>query len=557
MIRCLPEGFDMPTRQTCYGGSRSSSFCLAVLLAAVVTSIPFHDSAASAAPSNPAPAPTKTETLSASAQPSSQYRAGIPVQQPLESGAADVDILRAELYEQGKIVAGLQQRIEATESKANRVQGYLNWLFAGGVAIGAWGFIRSERRTSQLHEIAVAGETASQGRVEQAHATLLDASQKTLNLVNDTLALAKEASNRATETMKHKAEEGLREVDTAAREQIGRIHASRKFKSTIEESSIRKEILKIAGDLATREGYILAQDVKLTPACYFIKGVKAYDEGHSHSAEAAFRRAADTSDATAGALALFWRGYVFNNIGDFRQAVECFTRALDSQEAGSAWHLDLRRILIETQFFADAKGLRPDVALVTDVVRHVEAELTKLEAEVGRRRALAVPASVTGRLKQLRGNVNVWAHTQTLEETFLIEAEAAFAHKESTEDLWTLFGRASSRAVLGREVTTSEWSRVAEMCRRELISRGEPRHLALLTLTRLYVTSYSREHARDAGEAMDQLRAHFEDTDDSEWLYSQRQKRNVPRDEFMNEAEDVFAKAKTLLDEAATNGHDA
>ncbi len=530
----------MPTSQTCYGSSRPSSFWLAVLFTVVVTSTSMPNSSASASTSNPTPAnSTKAEILSGSAQQSPPYRPDM-----LESVAGDIKSLRDELYQQGKIVVGLEQRIEAIDKTADRVQGYLTGLIILGLFIGILGFIRSERRTNQLHEIAVAGETASQGRVEQTHVTLLDASQKTLNLVNDTLALAKEASGRAAETMKRKAEESLAEIDTAARELIDRIHAIKKFKSTIEDSRIRKEILKAAGDLATREGYIQAQDVKLTAVCYFIKGVKAYDEGQSHVAEAHFQKAADTLDLTARVLALFWRGYVFNNIGDFDRALECFTRARDVQPSGTAWYFDLRRILIETQFFANAKKLLPDSTDVKAVVGRAEGELQNLEKALF---SFDERQPVIDRLNLLRGNVNVWAYSQTKEKKFLDTARIAFGAVEKG-DLWASFGQASSGSELGEEVSGGEWSTVADMCRRELRSRGEPRHLALLTLTRLYIASYSKAHARDSEETMDRLQQHLRDTDDSEWLYSQGQKRNVPRNEFMTEAEAVFTKAKRLRD---------
>lgn len=92
-------------------------------------------------------------------------------------------------------------QIELVEKHVDDVRDYVQLLLwpigillavlTIGGALSVVFSIRDQRRVSQLHELTVTGELASQRRSEQSFSSFLDESQKTLTLVNDTLRLAK------------------------------------------------------------------------------------------------------------------------------------------------------------------------------------------------------------------------------------------------------------------------------------------------------------------------------------------------------------------------------
>ena len=128
----------------------------------------------------------------------------------------------------------VNNRIDSLYSTLLVPVGLLITLIAGGSVIGVVATLRSERRAAQLHDLAVSFETATQQRAEQVHVSFLDASQKTLTLVNDTLALAKEASERAARTMALKAHQSLDSVDENARDVLDNLRGSG-YKRVVEE----------------------------------------------------------------------------------------------------------------------------------------------------------------------------------------------------------------------------------------------------------------------------------------------------------------------------------
>ena len=88
--------------------------------------------------------------------------------------------------------------------------GILVSILVAGSLVGITTAFRSEARLQEAHRVALTGESASQTRAEEAHVTFLDSSQRTLSLVNDTLELAKEASEQAAHTMEARVEASLR-----------------------------------------------------------------------------------------------------------------------------------------------------------------------------------------------------------------------------------------------------------------------------------------------------------------------------------------------------------
>ena len=91
-------------------------------------------------------------------------------------------------------------------------------ILALGGSLGVVFSLRDQRRISQLQELTVGSEVSSQRRTEQSYSAFLDESQKTLTLVNDTLTLAREASDNAAQTMERKARSNLTRIEANAQD---------------------------------------------------------------------------------------------------------------------------------------------------------------------------------------------------------------------------------------------------------------------------------------------------------------------------------------------------
>jgi hypothetical protein len=230
----------------------------------------------------------------------------------------------------------LHQQLEDTRSFINLIMlpmAVLVALLAGGVGIAIWTSFRQETRQSELHGLALAGETAAQGRTEQVHATFLESSQKTLVLVNDTLELAKQAHDRAAEVSRRRATASLVQVDDRAHELIHGALVHQNFKAIVEDPSLRAEVNEVASEILLVEASLLQQDIPLTPACLFVKGMERHLRVITEPNPAIKNLTAAARDAREpefAALAYYWAGYISNNIGEFVSALDKFGRALDA-----------------------------------------------------------------------------------------------------------------------------------------------------------------------------------------------------------------------------------
>lgn len=136
------------------------------------------------------------------------------------------------------------------------------------------GGIRTESRTSEAHRLFITGERASQGRSDEAHKTFLGSSRDTLELVNATLTLAQEASERAAHFIEKKARATREELDKNAKFLIESVHKEDDRALVADpkhRSALRSLAQKIAGFEINR--FVLPIDIELTPHCLFIRGL--------------------------------------------------------------------------------------------------------------------------------------------------------------------------------------------------------------------------------------------------------------------------------------------
>lgn len=243
-------------------------------------------------------------------------------------------------------------------------------ILALGGAIGVVFSIRDQRRVSQLHELAVTSDVSGQLRAEQSFTAFLEGSQKTLNLVNDTLQLAKEATESESRRTEQKANAHLAAIEEDAEELVLGIDEAGDFEELVDFPENRAELRRIAADLAALEGYVRLQDVDLKPYSRFVKGIDRYMLNDTTGALHAIRHATqDESKRQLQRMARYWVAKLNIALGNYTNASHMLEVAKGEATPGTVQWLEYERLRLETEFFEAADNVAPDAAPST---RHDE-----------------------------------------------------------------------------------------------------------------------------------------------------------------------------------------
>jgi tetratricopeptide (TPR) repeat protein len=229
-------------------------------------------------------------------------------------------------------------------------------ILALGGGLGVVFSIRDQRRISQLHELTVGGEVSSQRRAEQGYASFLDQSQTTLALVNDTLKLAKDATDREAHSMEIKAQQRIDAIEEKAQQLMQETFVDEQFAPIVEKAVRRERLHAIAGELRDLEGYLSLQSVTLPPYTRFVKAIDLFLADNPDTAIGILRRASE--EPIAGDLhrfILYWLGYMLTTTGEYQEAITKFRDDELGLPDDHPEHIQLDRIIIETEFFELAK----------------------------------------------------------------------------------------------------------------------------------------------------------------------------------------------------------
>lgn len=243
-------------------------------------------------------------------------------------------------------------------------------VIALGSGFSVWNILRSETRQDSAFALARKGEEDAQTRASEVHQSFFDSSQKTIGLVNETLALAKEASERAANAVLKKAKVSLQELNDEATELVSRTSkkSERHLVEDVEEkSNLQGLARRIHGFDSTR--LYLPEDLDLTPYCRYVLGMDQHLLQQFPEAFANWRKVYLRSDTPPElrCLAYYWIGYENNNIGKFPDATDAFNSALDYAVGSQKY--EIRRISLESQFFGAATMQQVD---------HILGELRRL-----------------------------------------------------------------------------------------------------------------------------------------------------------------------------------
>jgi hypothetical protein len=428
-------------------------------------------------------------------------------------------------------------------------------LIAGGI-IGIFKSLRFERRQTQLldesqerareiHALTVSGEAAAQDRAAESHEKFLAGSSKTLTLVNDTLRLAKEASERAEKAKEEKASERLNEIDRDAKEVLSDALDKYDFKIVVRDPWTEEKLQDVAERLRGIESFADAHGLELSPQCLFAKGL---DRHLSFAPERAIDRwckAADRAEPELAALARFWVGYERNNLGQFQKAAKAFRLAREQHLADpeQAQHYELRRIEIQSRFFEAAEmhfeGIDGRREVIDEFLSGIDQLLEALDP--GRKDFRAERC----RCEETAGELLVWsARLSPLERPFgeplsgadrALLGEARERFERAGDLVWARFGGAQVRWALGEELDEAEYDSLLDTLLAEAGSHREPRTVALRHAAILVAEAEHHEGEDELKRAHRDLWNDLHHIRGQLTVFSPWQKRNVSLDQFTEE----------------------
>lgn len=445
--------------------------------------------------------------------------------------------------EEAPTVQLLNERIDALNQELDTARTLIFVLlgFGGLVSFASLGgFVRSEQRATESHKVAMQGERAGQQRSAEVHETFLESSRNTLDLVNATLTLAKEASERAAQTIQNKADATLDELDIAAKALVARVPADDDralVADPVRRSELRSLAQKIAGFEINR--FILPVNVGLTPHCMFIRGMDFHLSQQFDDAFECWRDVALREDGPSflKSLAWYWIGYEFNNLGEFSEARHSFDRALELAGPG-ARQFELQRISIESRFFnkEPAEGL---VEQLDRLLKSVHKEPSEEKLDVTRAKIQGTAGNVSHELgNELRraGRID--------DATTRYEQAKQFYLSISSIDKWARFGLAEAKWRLG-ELDEELYRNVRTAAIEEYVNREEPRTKVLARTTELVCCLRVPEFQDEVQSIHPQLVADVGRVDGRLTVYSQIQRRNVPKSEFRRDLEELLSESSS------------
>jgi tetratricopeptide (TPR) repeat protein len=283
-------------------------------------------------------------------------KAGQPTSEPSQPLAEQIGKRVNELEDQVDGVSSDSHETRTIEVVVLAPLAVLVAILAAGGVLGVVYSVREQQRTGQLHELTVGGEIASQRRSEQSYGSFLEQSQTTLSLVNDTLGLAKEATDRAAHSMDLKAKSRVGAIEERAQKLMLDVFGEREFELIINDAARRNELHSIAAELRSLEGYLSLQDIKLPQYTKFVKAIDQFLLDDTEASLQALRLA--SQDRVVGDLQKYieyWLGYMLTTVGEYDEAVSRFRHDEIDLKKDDAEYFQLERIIAETEFFQIAK----------------------------------------------------------------------------------------------------------------------------------------------------------------------------------------------------------
>jgi hypothetical protein len=427
------------------------------------------------------------------------------------------------------------------------------------LVIGAY---RADQRASASFSLAIEGERAAQGRATQSHGlfmttqaraneiqeTFVQGSEKTLNLVNQTLELAAQASQRAAQALETRSRRNLEALDQRAKQLFSEIltGGDRVFTDDVH---LRYDVLALGDDVRGFEistDYLL-DDLDPTPHCLFFRGMELHLRQQFEEALERWTRVVhhDVSEPLLRSAAWYWIGYEQNNLGAFSHAETAFANAVPGADGARLY--EIQRIQFESRFFGQPKVSESEVLVplerLLERVRDDDSDgiartRAKIAATLGNvRHELGV-----GKLDEddCDGAANYFRGAETLFSSLHDDKWAPFGLAEAVWRLAVISGDTAERQRAEDEYV----DQVMPRAREENVRRIEPRSKVLALTTQLVCAVRAPRLRRQALTAYEGALQALGQVDERMTVYSQFCRRNVPKRTFELEVQAFWARAE-------------
>ena len=463
----------------------------------------------------------------------------------------------------------LKSAQESYDKRVNFLIIILTLLLALGTGFSIAGFIRAEIRETKAFKMTL--ENAQEAKQSNNESKLREniifaESQKTLQLVNETLTLSTEASRRASKSFETRLKKAIETFENNSRTIIDDSGAYEDDKNLTTNKDICSDIHRVGRKIEGIENNLIVledSNVSLKPFCIFIRGSDSYLSEQFHEALDYWRTVSISPDAEAKlqSLSYYWIGYVNNNLGEFTKAINSFKKAQELVTDSRKY--EIQRIQLETKFFNNEP--------INQIIDDLKNLLAVIENDKSGE-STHVLVSRKNRVSTTLGNVYYQLGNQTKQDDErkqcynkskiifadllnITEDDNVFAKIYSLDNYkkdkakWIIFGYAESLYKLASEDKDKEKINLAieifkkvvcYLAENEFLNREEKRTKVLAKTTQLICSVRANDDERTISNTKSQVEAALS-IDKRLTIYSQLQRRNVKREIFIEDLDKLLS----------------
>lgn len=370
-----------------------------------------------------------------------------------------------------------------------------------------------------------------------------------MNLVNQTLELARVASERASKSLKNKLDSTHLELEQLASDLIDESKAYKNYKVLVENATFRSDLETLNMEIAQLQTNqkMLEDNVPLKPFCSFIRGMHFHLGQHFKEAIKYWKLVKDDKEATPQLkiMALYWIGYEQNNTMDFDNATITFENAAilaDKELKDNALKYDLLRMKIESKSF-NALKFKPD-SLLPEIESLSKSIVNKPNSDEFRKAKSNIFGTLGNICLQIANEYRK-AKNETTSKQYYEKAKESFSSAPE-KNKWIRFGLGESLYRLKKQKEAEDIFRnVFNEATEEYSARIEPRTKVLGQTTVLICLMWIEDKKLNdqVGPIHNSLTTQtIGPVDERLSVYSQVQRRNVSKKQF-------FEDIKELMDE--------
>lgn len=399
-----------------------------------------------------------------------------------------------------------------------------------GVVTSGISWNTERMRSKETHSLALKKEQES----SEKDRDIFSKSMVTLTLVNQTLRLAKDASERAYKATHDKLNKKHKALEKEARDLLEKSKADENFKVLVEDSTVRSNLLALASVIISLQTNLdmLEEEVDLLPHCCFIRGMEFHLKQHYELAIKYWKIAKDKRNIPKSLhiMALYWIGYEQNNLAKYEDAALSF--GLASDLATTPMDYELKRMKIESKSF--------DIINYTkkNILSEIESLYGKIKKEIDSKEFNKIKSNVGLTL----GNIyfqfgNDLPKSKSKKSTWYYKKAKDTFNEAPVKNKWIWFGYGESCYKLGdhQEAEKILLDKVRNVVEFEYSKRLEPRTKVLCQTTILICSMRIEKFRENVDSTHLLIKTILGDVDERLTIYSQLHNRNVPKKQFLED----------------------